>query len=520
MQNVNCGEMVKMTVPVPTTAPLLIAALLLVLPFGEAAWAQDRLTLTLEEALALARRENPELRIQANDEAAAEWRVREAYAGLLPTSSASTHFAYEGEGQPLVDPAFRGLGISRVPEYYSSSYSLRLDYDISAERLLRPARERAQRRATVAGIEAAGRDLDLSVTRQYLAALRAQDGVRLARENLSSARENEALASARARAGAGTELDVKQAEVGRGRAEVELLEAEHAVRTERLRLMELLGVEVEGDVELTSDFDVFEPRWDADELIAEALNTHPSLRALAATESAERAGQRAARGAFLPTLSMSVGWSGYTQQVGSDDYLIGQARGQIEAQAADCELWNHISAGLTNPIPGRPGDCSAFQFTPEMERAVVADNAVFPFDFTHQPLRAQIQVSVPIFSGLQRRRQLEEASVATDNARHRRRAEELARRTVVAEALLELETAHRRVQLEERNAAASGEQLELARKRYRLGAGDFIAVAQAEADKALADRDDLAARYAFHEAVTALEAAVGRSLREATSSRP
>lgn len=499
----------------PGHLAMLLLATVLAHPLARPAFAQDRVTLTLEEALALARRENPEFRIQSNDETTADWRVREAYAGLLPTSSASARLGYQGEGQPLVDPAFRGLGISRVPEYYSSSYSLGINYELSADRLLRPARERAHRRATVAGIEAAERQLELDVTRQYLAALRAQEGVALARGNLSSARENEELARARARVGAGTELDVKQAEVRRGRAEVALLEAEHAVRTERLRLMEFLGVQVDGEVVLTSGFVVFEPRWEVDDLIAEALSSHPRLRALEATEAAERANQRAARGSMLPSLSLYLGWSGFTQQVGNTDFLVGQARNQAETQVADCQFWHHISAGLSNPIPDLPSDCGQFRLTPEQERNLIAANDVFPLDFTRQPLVAQIQLSVPIFSGLQRRRQAAEAAVAADNARHRRRAEELARRTVVAEALHGLETAYRRVQLEERNAGTAAEQLELARQRYRLGAGDFIEVAQAEADKAQADHDHLGAVFAFHEAITALEAAVGRTLREA-----
>lgn len=487
--------------------------LVILLPVAGEVWAQQRATLTLEEAIALARRNNPDFRMRANDEAAADWRVREAYAGLLPTSQASVGLAYQGEGQPLLDPALRGLGISRIPEYYSSSYSLGVNYELSADRIFRLGQERSNRRATLAGIEAAARQLELDVTRQYLAVLRARDGVRLARENLASARENEELAQERNRVGAGTQLDVKQAEVQRGRAEVALLEAEHAVRTERLRLMEFLGVPLDGDIELISDFEVFEPNWSAEELIAEALASHPQLRSLRAAESAGRADQRAAWGSFLPSLSVYVGWSGFTQQVGNHDFLIGQARSQADAQVHECELWNRISSGLSQPLPDRPVDCARFAFSPEQAQAIIASNDVFPFDFTKQPLTARVLVSIPIFSGFQRRRRIEEAQVALDDARERLRAEELARRTAVAEAQLALETAYRRVQLEERNAAAAEEQLRLARQRYRLGAGSFLELTQAEADKALADRDHLAAVYAFHESLTALESAVGRRLR-------
>ncbi|HEX7117746.1 MAG TPA: TolC family protein [Longimicrobiales bacterium] len=476
--------------------------------------AQEPATLTLEEAIELARRNNPDFRMLANDESEADWRVREAYASLLPRSSASLRLGYQGEGQPLVDPALRDVGVSRVPEYYSSGYSLSLGYELSAATLFRLGEARASRESTVAAIEAMARTLELDVTRQYLAVLRAIDAVELARADLESARENEELALARARVGAGTQLEVKQAEVERGRAEVALLEAEHLVRTERLRLMEVLGVQFDREIELTSEFEVFEPRWDVDQLIAEALGDHPRLRALRAAEAAGNAAKRAAWSTFLPSLSLSVSWSGFTQQVGSDEYLIGRARNRALAEIENCEFINQISAGLSTPLPDRPMDCAAaYTLTPVQEAELIAGNDVFPFEFTRQPLFAQLRISVPIFSGFERRRQIETARVAAEDAREQRRAEELARRTLVAEALLTLETAYRRVTLEERNAAAAAEQLRLARRRYRLGAGDFIELSQAEADHALASRDHLDAVYTFHESLVALEAAVGRPLR-------
>ncbi|MGH7444720.1 MAG: TolC family protein, partial [Longimicrobiales bacterium] len=96
--------------------------------------------------------------------------------------------------------------------------------------------------------------------------------------------------------------------------------------------------------------------------------------------------------------------------------------------------------------------------------------------------------------------------------RYMRRAEELNRRTQVSAAYVALLTAYRTVAIEERNVVAATEQLELARERYRLGAGDIVELAQAQATKALADRDHLNAVYTFHENFAALEAAVGEPL--------
>lgn len=496
------------------TGRILVGALALLALVAADARAQEPATLTLEEAITLARRNNPAFRMLANDESEADWRVREAYASLLPTSNATLGFQYEGEGQPLLDLALADLGVDRVPESYYSSYRLSVNYQLSADRVFRLGEERANRASTVAAIEAAERNLELEVTRQYLAALRAVDGVELARKDLESARENEELAQARARVGAGTQLEVKQAEVERGRAEVALLEAEHRVRTERLRLLQVLGIRLDREIELTSEFEVFEPTWEVDELVAEALGSHPQLRSLRAAEAAAGAARRAAWGSMLPTLSFSMGWSGFAREVGTPEYLIGQARSRMESARESCELMGRISAGLSQPLPGYPMDCaSAYTLTPADEAAIVAGNDVFPLDFTRQPVYAQLQVSIPLFSGFQRRRQIEAARVAADDARERLRAEELERRTMVAEAVLTLQTAYRRVSLEERNAAAAAEQLRLARQRYRLGAGDFLELSRAEADHARANRDHLAAVYGFHESLVALEAAVGRPLR-------
>jgi outer membrane protein TolC len=54
----------------------------------------------------------------------------------------------------------------------------------------------------------------------------------------------------------------------------------------------------------------------------------------------------------------------------------------------------------------------------------------------------------------------------------------------------------------------------MARERYRLGAASFIELQDAETVKARADRAHLTAVYSFHEALAALETAVGRPLRQ------
>jgi outer membrane protein len=489
-------------------------AFIVLLP-GAASAQQARATLTLEEALRLARSNNPDYLSRTTDAINADWSVRAAYAALLPGASANTTFQYQGEGTPRFGTFTGGdLGLAQSPAYYISGYSLGLSYQLSGANLLAPRRELANRRATEAGIEAAAFTLDAQVTRQYLAVLRARDGVRLAEQELERAADVRRLAEANVAVGRSIPLEVMQAEVQQGRAEVALLQAENLVETEHLRLVQTLGIDLDRELELTSDFPIVELGWTQDALVAMATQSHPSLRAARAAEEASSSSVRIARTAYLPTVDLSAGWSGYTRQAADSEFLVQQARERMNNQFNQCQQLNQISSGLSEPLPNRPANCAAFVLGADEEALIRSSNNVFPFNFTRDPPGMTLRVSLPIFQGLNRERNIEAAKVAVQDARYRIRSEELRLRTEVGTAYLNARTAQRSVALEERNSALADEQLRLARERYRLGASSFLDLQEAETAKARADRAHLTAIYAYHEALAALEAAVGRPLRE------
>lgn len=492
-----------------------------IIGFGEvSAQQQPRTTLTLEEAIALAKQNNPDFLAVRNDAQVAEWSVRAAYGNLMPGASVGTGFSYQAAGEPRFG-VFTGadLGISETPAYYSSDYSIGVNYQLSGASLLAPGREKAVRRATEAGIRASEFDLHTVVTRQYLAVVRARDGVALAEEELKRAEENLKLARARVAVGDAIPLDAQQAEVEKGRADVGLLQSRNLVQTELLRLMQQLGTEIRPEIELTSRFALFDIAQTQEQLVAMAAERNPQIHAARAQERASDATVKMARSAYLPSLSLSAGWSGYTRQSGSTGYLLDQARSQVEGARQSCQQMNAISAGLSNPLPGHPRDCNAIVLTPDQERQIIADNEVFPFRFSTQPFSAQLRVSLPLFNGLQREQQLEEAKIAQSDASYRVRSEELRVRTEVGTAHLNVVVARQSVALEERNRQLAGDQLRLATERYRVGAASFIELQEANTIKARADREYLIALYLFHESVAALEAAVGSNLRPAGEGR-
>ncbi|HEY0305305.1 MAG TPA: TolC family protein [Longimicrobiales bacterium] len=487
----------------------LVPAFSLVL--AAVASAQERTTLTIEEAIDLARKNNPDFLAQKNDALVADWNVRQAYGQLLPGASASTSFQYQASGVTRFG-IFTGadLGVATTPDYYSSSYNLGINYSLSGSSLFAPKQAKADRRATDAGISATQFQLDANVTQQYLAVLRAQDAVTLTTQELQLAKDNLQLAQARVKVGLAIPMEQKQAEVEQGRSEVALLQAQNLVQTERLRLMQLLGLDAVSDVQLTSRFEIFDVPWSQQELTQQALAGHPSLVASRATVDASNAGVKMARSAYLPSLDFSMGWSGFAREAGSTTGKLQSARQGALAAREQCEFENAVAAGR---VPGYPRVCPSGILTPDQESAIVSGNNVFPFNYTRDPLGASLQISLPLFQGFTRERNIEVARAATLDAQHRARGEELRIKTEVATAYANLKTAQQSVAIETRNRELGDEQLRLARERYRLGAASFLELQDAVTIKARADRAYLIAVYQFHESMAALEAAVGRNLR-------
>jgi len=67
--------------------------------------------------------------------------------------------------------------------------------------------------------------------------------------------------------------------------------------------------------------------------------------------------------------------------------------------------------------------------------------------------------------------------------------------------------------IEEQNQTVVDEQLRLARERFTVGLADFPEVLDAETLKVEADREQIAAIFAYHESLANLEAIVGTSIR-------
>lgn len=467
--------------------------------------------LSLEDAISLAKANNPTFLSTANDVDEAAWQEREAYGQFLPSLSVSSSAQYTEAGVQRFG-VFTGSDISAgTTDYYISDYFIGAQYSLSGSTFFQARSARANSRATRARVDAAEFTLESAVTVQYLAALRAREAVAVAERQVARWEQNFQAVDGRVQAGASLSTDGKQAEVDLGRAQVALLQAENLYRTEIARLMEQMGSDLGPSPDLVSDFVIFEPEWDRDGLVEMAMVSHPGLESFRAAEKASGSQLNQARSSYFPTITASANWSGFTRELGNEQFLLGQARSSLEGRRDQCEFNNALSAG---GIPGiEVQNCNRFVLTPEDEASLIASNSVFPFEFTKSPLSVSVRVSLPIFQGFTRQRQIAQAKSAARDAQHGRRAEELRLRTAVTQAYDDLTTAYRSLQIQERNLEVASEQLELANQRYTLGAAAFIELLDAEDSMAQAERDHLAAVYDFHQAMWALEASVGTRLR-------
>jgi outer membrane protein len=484
-------------------------------------------SLSLAQAIEQAQRTSPTYRQVLNDAGAARWAVRNAYAGLfVPSVSVGGSLGYTGSGSAT----FGGSLFNQSSPSLTSGYGLQLDWQFSGATLSGPGQQKASQNAIGEDINNALVGLRYEVVFQYLTTLQAAAQTDVARQQVARNADFLALAQARYQVGQATILDVKQAEVQKGQADVSLLRAQQAENEAKLELYRRIGVEAPADLlgaALSDSFPVVEPAWRLDQLLAVASEQNPTLRAARARESSAGWALKSQQSRYLPTLSFQAGWNGFTQEFTNSSLLLGQSLTRAQGTLSNCEFQNSLVTSLPGGgIGGQPGngtvpDCKFFAgldatgeaLLPEVQSQLLKANNVFPFNFTAQPFSARVQVSLPIFDGFQRDLSVSQARAQRDDLRETVRARQLQIRTDVQARFLGLETSYRAIAVQAANREAARDQLRLAQDRYRLGSGSALEVSDAQNSVQRAEGDYVNAVYEYHKAIAALELAVGRPLR-------
>lgn len=470
--------------------------------------------LTLDEAIRLARDYNPTFRSTANDRPAADWQVREAFSAFLPRVNANGSAGWQEGGQQYLGSIV--LDQASGTNFYQSFYSLSANWTLDGNTIFGVPAARANQKAVDARIDAAMFNLESQVTLQYMAVLRARDGVDVAQRQFDRSQQNRRIVDTRVSSGAAAGTEGSQAQIDLGRAEVALIQARRQFRESLALLAEQLGVPLGEETELSSQFEVFEPTWARDDLMDIALAGHPSLHASQAQERAASAAAKQAASAYFPSFTLSTSLRGFAQQATNRDFVVASAQRDAASTVTACQRNNAIAAAMpsypfSDNVP--MGDCGQFAYSDALGQAYLAQNEVFPFKFNKLPVSVTLQASIPIFTGFSRQRQLSEANNRAEDAKYNLRAEELRLRTAVTQAYDNLTAAYEAVQIENRGRSLAEEQLLMQQRRYALGAAALLELLDAQTVLTQAEQAYLNALYDFHWNLIRLEAAVGRNLR-------
>jgi outer membrane protein TolC len=413
--------------------------------------AQGR-AVTLADAIRLSERVQPAVVRAAGDLETAAAQRRNVWGAYLPSltasSSASSFFS---EGPSRIDP-ITGQVLSGNASNRSLSTSLSASVDLFTgfRRGAEGRAARANQTAAEASLVDARFQQALTTTNQFLDALAAQQLVRVRETSVRRAEEQLKTSVAKLRAGSATRSDSLRSLVTLGNARLELIRAGTDLATAEAGLARLIGET--GRVQAMDDsafYQVMAPP-DTAALRTEAVSKSPRIQSASAVAEAARAGLKASRSAYWPSLSLSANTAWNASR--SNDY----------------DLFNQrqLSLGLRWNLFDR---------------------------FDRELAIAQRSATVDV------------ADAAAADEQRAVAAELTAQ-------LAELDAARIQIEITLTSVVAATEDLRVQQERYRLGASTIVDVLTSQEALNQAEVDVVVARFDYLRAKASLEALIGRTL--------
>ncbi len=264
--------------------------------------------LSLDEAVRLTLRTNPDVQAAAADRRAADRAVDEARSGFFPEVDLRAASGIEkSKNVSTLNRADRGLGESGsvVKNRTEGAFSINqmvfdgfeVESDVEAQRALRDSAAHRVRQTS--------EDIALSAVDAYLQMLLSRALVALAADNVAVHQKFVELTTTRARAGVGRLADVQQAEARRAFAQSTLLAREGGLRDAEARFVRTVGVAPDNLVLPLSPYEALPPSIEEAETWAYARS--PALAVAASEVEASRAAVERAEAPFYPRLDLQLG---------------------------------------------------------------------------------------------------------------------------------------------------------------------------------------------------------------------
>jgi outer membrane protein len=325
-------------------------------PASAAAKEQLPAVLSLDAALALARKHQPDLRAAHFNTLAAGARVDEQFSNLLPQlNTAATYYRQLGSQQVT---SGGGVGISGSNLFNASASASQLLWDFGQTIRKRDAAQ-ANADATLDTEKASALTIDLNLRSAFYTASTARSNVDVARETLANQNKHLEQIQSFVDLGRNPTIDLLQARVDQANAEVTLINAQNDYATARVVLNQTMGVEAEitYDVEPTNSAPVPGEASSLEALVDEAIKARPEIASLQEQLRAQIMNNKSVYGRYWPSLQALASGTYSGTEI---ENLRWSLRGGLGLQ------WTLIDGGQTRATL-REGDAEVAAFAAQID---------------------------------------------------------------------------------------------------------------------------------------------------------
>jgi outer membrane protein TolC len=262
------------------------------------------LTISLQNALERARSNNQQLQSALLNTALVREDRIQSKAGLLPTLSYNNQYIYtQGNGTPS------GVFVANDGVHIYNSQATIHEEVLSMARVVEYRRAVMAQAIAEAKAEVLARGLAAAVVQDYYALVIAQRRFANAQQSLQEAQTFVDVTQKLEKGGEVARADVIKAQIVLQQRRRDVQDAQLAIEKARISLAVLIFPDLNLNFTVADDLKIPEPLAPFDEFRALAVERSPDLRAAQVSLKQETLGIKAARSAYLPTLSFDY-WYG------------------------------------------------------------------------------------------------------------------------------------------------------------------------------------------------------------------
>ncbi len=289
-----------------TILPILWISWALMVPLGLAAAAKDYQALTLEDCLAIARKQNPVLAASREkiNELVADYQAARSkfFPRLVMTSFLDRQppNRFPPGGNPTGRDLFKRESYTGVLGKQIIFDGLKTYYNTQAAKTgTESQKQEVQRTAD---------ELAFTVTQAFYQLMEARENLKVAQEALQQRQEFGKLTEAFYKAGKVSNLDYVRAQSQVSEADQAVVEAQNAVRLAREILARTLGLKEQIQVDIRGQLpQQFKAAADVNSLWQEVLKSNPEIKKLDLDIAQSQTLIKAAKGSYFPEVSLQAG---------------------------------------------------------------------------------------------------------------------------------------------------------------------------------------------------------------------